>query len=84
MIVSNTTTRDVSLIVLTLPGKRLIVIWLSLALSLGLLGFLPCISQAQTQTLEPKEVSSILFPVRVGGKWGYIDKTGRFVWGPSE
>ena len=30
------------------------------------------------------EESRMLFPVLKGGKWGYIDRTGHYVWKPTE
>jgi hypothetical protein len=49
----------------------------TLITALALLALLPCGLQAQPSAAKPGEDHSGLFPVIVGDKWGYIDKTGK-------
>jgi len=52
--------------------------------ALALLALLACGLQAETPAAESEKEHPGLFPVVVGGRWGYIDTTGKFVWEPSE
>jgi hypothetical protein len=55
----------------------------TLITALALLALLPCGLQAQPSAAKPGEDHSGLFPVIVGDKWGYIDKTGKIVINPQ-
>ena len=30
------------------------------------------------------QAASNIFPIKLNGKWGYIDRTGKYIWKPSE
>jgi hypothetical protein len=55
----------------------------TLITALALLALLPCGLQAQPSAAKPGEDHSGLFPVIVGDKWGYIDKTGKVAISPQ-
>jgi hypothetical protein len=55
-------------------AAALLIQFAIVALPLGICA----LTQAQTEQPGP------LFPAEQGGKWGYIDKTGKYIWQPQE
>ena len=51
--------------------------------ALALLALLVCGPQTKSPVAKPEKEHTGLFPVVVGGKYGYIDKTGKLVINPQ-